>query len=162
MSDWIHGNAHRNAKACLLYSERVEAFLSEYPGISPVDYEPFFSWQSCDCCGSSYGGNKTEHAYYDHEADEVIKGFSLCEDCTEYVAYGRPNDLALMDIEADAERKSDMKTLSSKLEARGYQKVTFVRVSMLFMEAIFQGPKGKRLSVAFMDDNDRVILVRKA
>jgi hypothetical protein len=45
-----------------------------------------FSWQSCECCGSSLGG--TRYAAHGRDSDGNILHFDVCSDCLEYIANG--------------------------------------------------------------------------
>ena len=65
--------------------------------------EPSFSWSSCDCCGSSLGGDK-------YKAMGLIKNrsprrknnwieYSICVDCMYYIEYGQLDDMTMMEIE---------------------------------------------------------------
>ena len=63
--------------------------------------EPFFSWGSCDCCGTSLGGNR-EHATGYNPTTKEIQEYTICEDCAYYAEYGRLDDTTMAEIEKDA------------------------------------------------------------
>jgi len=52
--------------------------------------EPYFSWSSCDTCGSQLGGNREDgHGWYDGSLIHLI----CCDDCVMYIANGElPDD----------------------------------------------------------------------
>ncbi len=60
--------------------------------------EPFFSWASCDCCGTSLGGNREHATGYNPETKEILE-YTVCEDCIYYAEYGRLDDQAMEEIE---------------------------------------------------------------
>jgi len=62
--------------------------------------EPFFSWQPCECCGSSLGGNR-EHATGYNPTTKEIQAYTVCEDCVYYAEYGRLDDTTMAEIERD-------------------------------------------------------------
>ena len=59
--------------------------------------EPFFSWQPCQCCGSSLGGNR-EHATGYNPTTKEIQEYTICEDCAYYAEYGRLDDRTMAEI----------------------------------------------------------------
>ena len=61
--------------------------------------EPFFSWGSCDCCGSQQGGNR-EFATGYNPAMNRVQEFTICEDCAYYAEYGVLDDTTMMEIES--------------------------------------------------------------
>jgi len=60
--------------------------------------EPSFSWQSCDCCNSSLGGDRHPASGYNPETKECME-FSICADCLYYATYG-----TMMDMEESAKQ----------------------------------------------------------
>jgi hypothetical protein len=60
--------------------------------------EPYFSWHSCDCCGSRLGGNR-EHATGYNPTTKEIGEYSICSDCVYYAEYGRLDDMTMMEVE---------------------------------------------------------------
>lgn len=60
--------------------------------------EPFFSWNRCQCCGTTLGGNR-EHATGYNPATGDIQEYTVCEDCIYYAAYGRLDDRTMAEIE---------------------------------------------------------------
>jgi hypothetical protein len=50
------------------------------------DDEGFFSWSSCDCCGSSLGG--TRYAAHGRDKDGNLVHLDVCSDCLMYLANG--------------------------------------------------------------------------
>jgi len=58
--------------------------------------EEYFSWQSCDCCGTTLGGNRIEADGYSEK--NGIMEFEICTDCEYFAEYGRLDDMTMMDI----------------------------------------------------------------
>ena len=52
-----------------------------------VNAEPAFSWQGCDICGSSLGGDMEPYHYLDQDG-EIQHGDNACTDCIMFLAYG--------------------------------------------------------------------------
>ena len=52
-----------------------------------VNSEPSFSWQGCDICGSSLGGD-VEPWHAVDENNEIVHGDRCCVDCVLYLANG--------------------------------------------------------------------------
>lgn len=48
--------------------------------------EGFFSWSSCDCCGSGLGG--TRYAAHGRDKGGNLIHLDVCEDCLMYLANG--------------------------------------------------------------------------
>ena len=59
--------------------------------------EPGFSWSSCDCCGSSLGGDR--HPAHGVDKDGGIVHFQVCQDCVYYLNYGQLDDMSMMEME---------------------------------------------------------------
>ena len=58
--------------------------------------EASFSWQSCDICGSTLGGDRVAvHAFT--EKGELIH-YDACIDCQDYLEDGQLNDMAMLDM----------------------------------------------------------------
>ena len=51
-----------------------------------ISDEGHFSWSSCDCCGSSLGGNRYAAHGFDKNGD--IIHLDICEDCLCFLANG--------------------------------------------------------------------------
>lgn len=62
--------------------------------------EPFFSWRPCDCCKSRLGGNR-EHATGYNSNTHEIQEYNVCVDCIYYAAYGRLDDMTMLEVEDD-------------------------------------------------------------
>lgn len=62
--------------------------------------DPFFSWRSCECCGSHLGGNREHASGYNPKTKEG-QCYDVCEDCLYYAEYGQLGDMTMLDIEAD-------------------------------------------------------------
>ena len=45
-----------------------------------TESEPWFSWQPCELCGSTLGGDRFP-AHAKDNADDVIYHFEICVDC---------------------------------------------------------------------------------
>lgn len=66
-----------------------------------VATEGYFSWRSCECCGSAEGGTRFECDEWS-DRDNVVKTFEfVCEDCVYYAEYGQLDDTAMLEIELD-------------------------------------------------------------
>lgn len=87
------------------YERTVDRFF-DTEGISNLsriaDSEPYFSWQTCDCCGTTLGGNRVDANGYNKKTKEILE-YSICEDCEYYAEYGCLNDQTMMEIEEDDE-----------------------------------------------------------
>ena len=59
--------------------------------------EPFFSWSSCDCCGSTLGGNR--HYAHGRDKDGRLIHLEVCEDCLMYLNCGQLDDTSMMEIQ---------------------------------------------------------------
>lgn len=59
--------------------------------------EPYFSWQPCECCGSTLGGNREDYSFACEDGSELEA--SICQDCVYYLAYGQLDDATMMEIE---------------------------------------------------------------
>ena len=57
--------------------------------------EPYFSWQPCDCCGGSLGGNRVDTHGYNPTTKTIQGPYLICEDCQYYVAYGQLDDATM-------------------------------------------------------------------
>ena len=65
--------------------------------------EPHFSWSSCDCCGTTLGGDR-EYASGYNPATKGIQEYSICSDCVYYAEYGQLDDMTMMDMVEDVEK----------------------------------------------------------
>ena len=62
--------------------------------------EPHFSWNSCDCCGGTLGGNR--EVAHGIDEDGNLHHFHICEDCVYYLEYGHLDDMTMLRIEENA------------------------------------------------------------
>ena len=60
--------------------------------------EEYFSWQSCDCCGTSMGGSRIDADGYSEKYG--VLEFSICTDCEYFAEYGQLDDMTMMEISA--------------------------------------------------------------
>lgn len=93
---------HNTKSDYAAYCKAVESFL-EWNNVKPGCHSPtqdqsegFFSWQPCECCGSTLGGNRETYSFAQtwggiFEAD-------ICQDCVYFLAYGKLDDLTMMEI----------------------------------------------------------------
>lgn len=112
-----------NKKEYEEYKQDVADFL-EREGLNCLSYdsdeyeegcvEPHFSWSSCDCCGDSLGGNRTDCSGYNPTTKEVQKGYSVCDDCIYYLEYGRLDDLTMLEIEESEKAQESQEEPTSK------------------------------------------------
>lgn len=45
------------------------------------EQEPYFSWSSCDCCGSTLGGDRQDYIGFNSQEPDVEYEYSVCVDC---------------------------------------------------------------------------------
>ncbi len=98
-----------NATQYAQYEANVASFLQQNkvkPGChGPLNqepdpgFEPFFSWQPCECCRSPLGGNRETYSFAT-EPDFSTFEADICTDCVYYLAYGQLDDMAMLEIEA--------------------------------------------------------------
>jgi hypothetical protein len=94
-----------NAKEYREYQESVHDFFDK-EGITHLsiqsedDYEPSFSSESCDCCGTYLGGDRYTCNSYNPKTKEVQSDYSICPNCYYFAEYGKLNDQTMMNIEA--------------------------------------------------------------
>jgi len=53
-----------------------------------VGCDPWFSWSSCECCGSRLGGNRYHTTGYHPESKQGLC-YEVCVDCIYYAEYGK-------------------------------------------------------------------------
>lgn len=92
-----------NKKQYADYENRVAEFF-EREGLNCLTEleergEPYFSWQPCDCCGSSLGGDRYDCNGYNPTTKEIQDGYSVCTNCLYYIAYGCLDDVTMDEIE---------------------------------------------------------------
>lgn len=59
--------------------------------------EPSFSWSSCDCCGSTLGGDRyPAHGWL----GKTLVHLDVCTDCLYYLNYGQLDDLTMLEMES--------------------------------------------------------------
>lgn len=91
-----------NAQQYIAYQTAVSNFLTRNNvkrgccGPKP-GREPFFSWRSCDCCGSALGGNR-EHVLFATQLNGLFNA-NVCSNCVYYLAYDRLDDTTMLEIE---------------------------------------------------------------
>ena len=78
---------------------KVCDYETEHPGDCDCEeyIEPYFSWDSCDCCGSTLGGDRYDVDTYSKRDNEVLE-FSICSDCLFFAEYGQLDDMTMMDL----------------------------------------------------------------
>lgn len=83
------------------YQKRVSDFLESEKifSVSRIDSESenYFSWNYCDCCNRSLGGDRIDVNAYCEETKEINE-YSICIDCEYYIAYGQLDDMTMMDL----------------------------------------------------------------
>lgn len=67
------------------YGMTPRAFFLAYEA-GEIDDEGSFSWLDCECCGSSFGGDR--YAAHYNETDGTIGHIEICVDCLAYIANG--------------------------------------------------------------------------
>ena len=97
-----------NGKEYREYQESVKGFF-EKEGIAYLsvqdrdedgDGEPSFSYEYCDCCGTSLGGDRYTCNGYNPTTKKIYSDYSICSDCYYYAEYGKLDDQSMLDIEA--------------------------------------------------------------
>ena len=63
--------------------------------------EPFFSWHSCQCCGTPLGGDRYECNGYNAVTKEIEEYDCICQDCVYYAEYGQLDDATMDGLEDD-------------------------------------------------------------
>ena len=87
------------------YEDKVKKFFKD-EGIanltcsSKYSAEPFFSWNTCDCCRTPEGGDRLEANGY-NPTTESIQEYIICTDCEYYVEYGRLDDVTMFSVEEE-------------------------------------------------------------
>jgi hypothetical protein len=81
------------------YEAAVAEFFSHGLCNLSSEGEPFFSWSSCQCCGTRLGGDRYECNGYNEQTKEVEEYNRICSDCVYYAEYGRLDDSTMMDME---------------------------------------------------------------
>ena len=103
-----------NQSEYALYQQTVAQFITDEglsflsTGCSPDlssdeyerDYEPWFSWQPCEMCQCSLGGNR-EYLFARDTNNDIVR-FTICEDCVYYVEYGRLDDQTMTRVSSAA------------------------------------------------------------
>jgi len=59
--------------------------------------EPSFSWGTCDCCGTSLGGDRYFATGYNPIEDEIYE-YSVCMDCIYYAEYDELDDMTMLEM----------------------------------------------------------------
>ena len=62
--------------------------------------EPDFSNRSCDCCGSTLGGDRYQCNGWNPTLRTIEDYPSVCQDCVYYAEYGQLDDMTMLEIEA--------------------------------------------------------------
>lgn len=92
------GMSHLSSGAC---PGCHDCGLEEHPDMDCGEYDlagkPSFSWQPCDICNRSLGGDRHPSHYVD-ENDTVVH-LSVCTDCVLFINYGRLDDSTMLEIE---------------------------------------------------------------
>jgi hypothetical protein len=88
------------------YQAAVAAFM-ESEGLANLSRtaecdEDFFSWRSCDCCGTNLGGSRIDANGYNPTTREVQE-YVICTDCEYYAEYGQLDDQTMADLTEDTE-----------------------------------------------------------
>lgn len=73
--------------------------LSDVPD-EDGNYEDFFSWRPCDCCGTHLGGSRQDANGWNPTTKEILD-FTVCTDCLYYVEYGRLDDMTMQEMESE-------------------------------------------------------------
>ncbi len=86
------------------YKSTVEDFFTE-TGLMNLTRtaaceESYFSWEPCEVCGTTLGGDRIEANGWNSDTEEV-ENYEICTDCEYYIEYGQLDDMTMMDIEAD-------------------------------------------------------------
>jgi hypothetical protein len=89
------------------YVQAVENFNQSNrvkPGCCSAHYDesgnapdPFFSWRACECCQRSLGGNRETYQFATVTGETFDA--DICTDCVYFAAYGKLDDMTMMEIE---------------------------------------------------------------
>jgi hypothetical protein len=81
------------------YEARVKAFFETDVNESTLQQlgNPHFSWNPCECCERSHGGNRYEMTGISKISNRLER-YQFCEDCLYYSAYGKLDDMTMMNI----------------------------------------------------------------
>ena len=83
------------------YEQAVAEFFERegIANLSSTSSESFFSWGSCQCCGSGLGGDREEANGFNPNTQEVQTYGCICTDCIYYAEYGQLDDTTMLQIE---------------------------------------------------------------
>ena len=68
------------------------------------EWEPYFSWRTCDCCGRNLGGDRVDVIGWIKGArdngftDDYKWSGAICVDCLYFLEYGQLDDMTMMDV----------------------------------------------------------------
>ena len=87
------------------YDSFTAAFTSfmereELTNLSPTDqqWETFFTWRPCECCGRPQGGDRVECSGWSSTKKDIMGPYDVCADCVHYAEYGQLDDLTMLDL----------------------------------------------------------------
>lgn len=61
-------------------------------------YHAFFSWESCDVCGTRSGSRYICNGY-NPTTRQIQYDYCVCQDCVYFAEYGRLDDMTMLEIE---------------------------------------------------------------
>lgn len=84
------------------YVARVNQFFAD-EGITNLSRksdcdESYFSWRSCDCCGTHLGGDRIDADGYNPTTKEVQE-YRICTDCEYFAEYGQLDDMTMLELD---------------------------------------------------------------
>jgi hypothetical protein len=81
------------------FEQRFAAFMvSEgLRNLSTIS-EPYFSWTSCACCESMYGGDRYDCNGWSERDSEIKTYEGVCQDCVYYAEYGQLDDRSMLTL----------------------------------------------------------------
>ncbi len=98
------------------YEKRVNTFIRDnrvkLGCYSPTGSE-FFSNKRCECCLRNYAGDREEYSFACENGEQFTA--DICADCVYYLAYGRLDDLTMLEI-AENEKQEGRKREKAREE----------------------------------------------
>jgi hypothetical protein len=92
-----------NSKEYIDYIDRVNEFFKKegVSNLSPIDInsDGYFSKSPCEVCRRPLAGARVDCNGWNDTTETVQGPYSVCEDCEYYAAYGRLDDLTMLEVE---------------------------------------------------------------
>ena len=91
VNKYLEGVDHVNVGICAECADcdTVDKTDEEMQEIYAVGDEGHFSWHSCECCGSTLGGQRyAAHGFIHTPTGDQLIHLDVCEDCVMFIEYG--------------------------------------------------------------------------